>query len=489
MLDARQKRASQWDISTFLASAPHWSVPLIISGALVGIASGTLMVVMGAEPNSTTFPATVLVLGWSFAGCGIVLIQQPPGRRTGMLFLLTGVAWTLRGLLFLPPGIAQTLATVVHALPATFLVHAVVLPSEGERRDRLERGTLVLAWLLPFTLAPDYLLGDRDPSEPCMTCLSLEPTLFSSPIRIVAHLHVALLACALLWVVVRRRHRGPGRSLWSTRILASIIALQMAVETVAPVALPPSVVEATRLPFNAVGVTVLVMLPPAVVAGALYTWLDHARQERDHLRRDAHARTAAALQAIQRDLHDGAQLRMLKAAIAVRLARTNAAEPDVVRSLDTAMEELREALEDLRRLAAGDASEVLRLRGLPAALERLATGSPVPVTLYAEPMADLPPDVGQAIYYVVAEALTNVARHAQAQSVLVTCRGTGQDLVLEISDDGIGGAVPGEGHGISGMVQRAVVAGGTFELSSPPGGGTTVRVVIPCVSSSPTTPH
>ncbi|WP_089207935.1 sensor histidine kinase [Streptosporangium subroseum] len=477
------------DITRFLASAPRWSVPLIISSALVGIASGTLMVVIGSGPNGTTFPATVLVLGWSFAGCGVVLIQQPPGRRIGMLFLLTGVAWTLRGLLFLPPGIAQTVATMVHALPVTFLVHAVILSPGGERRDLLGRGTLVLAWLLPFTLAPDYILGDRDPSEPCMTCLSLDPGMFTSPVRIIAHLHVALLAGALLWVVVRRWHRGRGseRFLWSMNGMASIIALHMALETVAPAVLPPNLVQAARLPFNALGVTFLVMLPPVVVAGLLYVWLDHASRERDHLRRDAHARTAAALHAIQRDLHDGAQLRMLKAAIAVRLARTNAAEPAVVRSLDTAVEELREAMEDLRRLAAGNASEVLRLRGLPAALERLATGSPVPVTLYCEPMPDLSPDVGQAIYYVVSEALTNVARHAQAQSVLVTCRVTGGNLVVEISDDGIGNAVPGEGHGMGGMAQRAKLAGGEFELSSPPGGGTTVRVVIPCVSSSPTT--
>jgi signal transduction histidine kinase len=193
----------------------------------------------------------------------------------------------------------------------------------------------------------------------------------------------------------------------------------------------------------------------------------------------------AARRRLERDLHDGAQQRLVSLALNLRVLGSKIdGDPDAVRQLDAARRELDQALEELRELARGLHPSVLSDRGLAAALEGLAHRAPLPVALVA-PGERLPDRVESASYFVVAEALTNVAKYARAThaSVQVT-RADGQ-VVVEVSDDGVGGADPATGSGLRGLLDRVSVLGGTLEVDSRPGRGTTVRAAIPCQERAP----
>ncbi len=185
---------------------------------------------------------------------------------------------------------------------------------------------------------------------------------------------------------------------------------------------------------------------------------------------------------LERDLHDGAQQRLVSMALNMRLARDRMRdEPDAAeRLLDGASAELDSALEELRELARGIHPAVLSDRGLDAALETLARRAPVPVELNREEYERLPEAIELAAYFVVAEALTNVAKYAQATHARVNVGRHNGRLVVEVADDGVGGADPGNGTGLRGLADRLAVIEGRLEVDSPPGRGTTIRAKIPC---------
>jgi signal transduction histidine kinase len=146
--------------------------------------------------------------------------------------------------------------------------------------------------------------------------------------------------------------------------------------------------------------------------------------------------------------------------------------------LTSAQTELAQALEELRELARGIHPAVLTDRGLRPAIETLAARAPLPVEVEA-PEERFSTDVEAAAYYVIAESLTNVARYAHASSARVGVRRAGDVLTVVVSDDGVGGADPGRGSGLSGLVDRVAVLEGTLTVESPPGVGTTVRADLP----------
>jgi signal transduction histidine kinase len=190
------------------------------------------------------------------------------------------------------------------------------------------------------------------------------------------------------------------------------------------------------------------------------------------------------LQRIERDLHDGAQARLVALAIDVGLAREKLdSDPEAARSLmESATDDAKAALAELRELVRGVHPAVLADRGLDGALSALAARSPVPVTLELEP-ADRPtPAVEAAAYFVVAEGLANVAKHSgAAQSVVRVARQDGR-LVVEVVDDGVGGADATRGTGIAGLEHRVRALDGVLRVESPRGGPTTLRVEVPCAS-------
>jgi signal transduction histidine kinase len=185
---------------------------------------------------------------------------------------------------------------------------------------------------------------------------------------------------------------------------------------------------------------------------------------------------------LERDLHDGAQQRLVSMALNMRLARDRIRkDPDgAERLLDEAGAELDAALEELRELARGIHPAVLSDRGLDAALETLARRAPLPVELTRSEHDRLPEAIELAAYFVVAEALTNVAKYASATHAKVNVGQTNGRLLVEVADDGVGGADPANGTGLRGLADRLAVIEGRLEVNSPPGRGTTIRARIPC---------
>jgi PAS domain S-box-containing protein len=184
---------------------------------------------------------------------------------------------------------------------------------------------------------------------------------------------------------------------------------------------------------------------------------------------------------LERNLHDGAQQRLVSLALLLRLAsRHVAAAPERARSeLAVASEELEHALAELRELARGLHPAVLTDHGLEVALRSICDRAPLPVDLAIELSAQPSEAVQAAAYFVVTEALTNVAKYARATCAGVTLRAAGGALTVEVSDDGVGGADPAQGSGLSGLADRVEALGGRLDIDSPPDGGTRIRVRLP----------
>jgi signal transduction histidine kinase len=203
------------------------------------------------------------------------------------------------------------------------------------------------------------------------------------------------------------------------------------------------------------------------------------------------AATDAERRRIERDLHDGTQRRLVSLAMHLGMARasfTDAPEP-VRQVIEQAHDEATEALAELRQLVRGLHPAVLDDRGLDAALSGIAAGAPLPVRLRVEVATRCAPGVEAVAYFVVSEALTNVAKHAEASRAEVTVERTGDRLRVVVADDGRGGATldpgtappaNGGGSGLRGLAQRAAAVDGTLTVDSPPGGPTTITVELPC---------
>jgi signal transduction histidine kinase len=188
---------------------------------------------------------------------------------------------------------------------------------------------------------------------------------------------------------------------------------------------------------------------------------------------------------LERDLHDGAQSRLVALALKLRLARMKAqAQPEVAKLLDESSAELEASLDELRELARGIHPAVLTDRGLAAALEALASRAPVPVEIASVPPEGVPDAAATAVYFVVSEALTNVAKYARAERATVAVRRVADKLVVEVSDDGVGGADMAGGSGIRGMSDRVSALDGRLDLHSPVGEGTQVRAEIPLLKTA-----
>jgi signal transduction histidine kinase len=201
--------------------------------------------------------------------------------------------------------------------------------------------------------------------------------------------------------------------------------------------------------------------------------------------RDARARIIAAADAerrrIERDLHDGAQQRLVALSLTLGMAESRlATEPEAAAPLITqAREEAALAVKELRELASGIHPALLTERGLGPALDALAARSPVPTTVDGVPSFRLPPPVESTVYFVTAEALTNVAKYAAATTANITLAVEHGRLLLLIRDDGAGGADPTTGSGLRGLRDRVEALDGQLHIDSPHGLGTTLIAEIP----------
>ncbi len=232
------------------------------------------------------------------------------------------------------------------------------------------------------------------------------------------------------------------------------------------------------------------------VDGAMFDITERRQAEEALLRHEVEAARTAELRAsrariieaadkarrkIERDLHDGAQQRLVSLVLDVQVAKRRMAKDpsDVVAFLDRMGRELQDASAELRELARGIHPAVLTERGLSAAVGALATRCTVPVEVVDPLQERLPPAVEATAYFTVAEALTNVAKYAEATHATVSLERNEERLVVEVRDDGIGGASTSGGSGLSGLMDRIGALDGTLSVESPVGEGTLVRAVLP----------
>jgi signal transduction histidine kinase len=239
----------------------------------------------------------------------------------------------------------------------------------------------------------------------------------------------------------------------------------------------PALAEQTTL-VDAVGAAASLALANERLEAALRARVDELRASRARLVQTADTERRR----LERDLHDGAQQRLVALALSLRLARGRVrSDPGQAEELlDEAMAELDQATAELRELARGIHPAILSDRGLRAALEALAGRSPVPVEIDGVPEERLSAEVEAAAYFVVAEGLTNVARYAEASRATIAVARAGGDLVVSVSDDGRGGADPQDGSGLGGLADRVAVLDGRLAVDSPAGEGTRLTATIPC---------
>jgi signal transduction histidine kinase len=190
----------------------------------------------------------------------------------------------------------------------------------------------------------------------------------------------------------------------------------------------------------------------------------------------------AARRRLERDLHDGAQQRLVTLSLALGMARSRAAgaDPELVALIESAGKEAQEALVELRELARGIHPAVLTETGLAGGIQALVERSPVVTTIVAVPPGRLPAAIEATAYFVVSEALANVAKHALAGSAQVTIRRLPGRLLVQVTDDGAGGARPEGGSGLRGLADRVASVGGVLLIDSAPGCGTRLEAELPC---------
>jgi signal transduction histidine kinase len=404
---------------------------------------------------------------------------------------------TLHLLLDLPVGVVSfSLFTTAIATGAGLLVTTIGLPmltatfllargaaSVERRRVRLLLGTQIADPLVRRTASGDGILHRlAAPFRDRTTWKELSYLWLAQPVLSVVTFTVAVTAWAVpLWLptlpLYAFEHPGAAPELWSgfrvdtpsKTLIAAAIGLVL-------LPLAPWLIRA------------MAALDAGLARSLLSPSKRDALEEQVDALRETQARSVdvafADRRQIERDLHDGAQQRLLALGMDLGMALEKfETEPEAARELlGGAHRELQQAVAELRNLARGIHPAVLSDRGLDAALSALAARSPVPVHLDVELHERPPASVEATAYFIVAEALTNAARHARASAVDVRVRLVGDTLRVEIADDGVGGAEASAGRGLAGLADRAASVEGSLRVMSPRGGPTVVAAELPCVS-------
>ena len=264
---------------------------------------------------------------------------------------------------------------------------------------------------------------------------------------------------------------GPGRAL---------TPLEVDGEPLAALIHDPSLLDEPRL-IRAVGAAARLALQNARLHAQVSAQLVSVKESR--------ARIVAAAdeerRRIERDIHDGAQQRLVALALELRSVQRQLGrqvDPELEALLESAVGQLQSAVEELRELARGVHPAILTEDGLGAALESLADRTPLPVLVEESGLGRMPPEVEATAYFVVCEALANIVKHACASSVRVTAARRNGTLVIEVVDDGVGGARPTGGSGLRGLADRVEALSGRLTIENPASGGTRVLGEIPCGS-------
>jgi signal transduction histidine kinase len=472
---------------------------------------------------------TTLLVGWTFLGTGLYLWDRRPANLTGPLMVALAFSWLLAELSASNAPGPYIVGMLASGLPFAILVHLLFAFPSGRLRTRWDRRWVALGYFTTIVLPPfGFIFFDPAVADDCPACPE-NPILIDGNqgvldvlVAIQTTLAVAVLAAVIVDLVRRLRRpddladRVRDAPVWWAGGATLLIVLIVLATNVAPE-------EGNYDDYMfAAAVLVLATLPGAFWLGVLRSRLSEAgavaeenvrldaelQRRLDELR-ESRARIVEAGYAerkrVERDLHDGAQQRLVALALELQVVRARL-ETDpaaAAQLLEGAADELTGATQELRELARGLHPPVLTDRGLVPALEALASRATVPVSVEAdaagrapegveaapsERAADeeeaaasgrAPAAVEAAAYFVVSEALTNVARHARATRVVVRVVWLDGALRVEIEDDGTGGADLAAGSGLRGLADRVGALDGSLEVDSVRGRGTTIRASLP----------
>ena len=422
---------------------------------------------------------------WSFVGTGLYAWRRRPESRTGALMVLLGFAWSLAALSFANSRLLYSVAVVVAGLWGGVFLHLVMSFPSGRLAPGRDRA-IVIAGYLTFTVAAIPIMLFAGPAElgcdDCPTNVLLirrDENLANVGFALQAVLYIALFVIVLVRLTLRWRRTPPLARLQLTPVYICGLLTFLLVTT----ATAGAGDAAEWAAFVATA-----MLPFAFLGGLLRSHVAHLDAELRARLEELRASRARLVEAgdaerrrLERDLHDGAQSRLVALSLLLgQLRRRIDADDDVVAMVETAQSELKTSLAELRELARGIHPAMLTERGLAPALVALAERAPLPVEIEAEGAQRLPGPVGIATYFVVSEGLANIAKYAHASEAAVTVRRTDAGVTVEITDDGVGGADPTRGSGLRGLADRVAALDGTLSVDSPAGRGTRLSVAIPC---------
>ena len=474
-----------------------------------GIVLGAVMAAVTATSDHTNLSGLVaglsLLVAWSFLGTGLYAWDRRPDNLTGPLMVAVAFSWLLADLSHSNvPGLFVA-GQLLGALRFAILTHLLFAFPSGRLESRWDRRFVGLGYLVT-TVAPAIGIVFYDPavSDDCPDCPANPLLIWDNQTAYdagstVSSVLAAIVLGALIWHLWRRRReaRDPNERVrnapvWWAGGAALVLVLALLATDVGP--------EEGNFDdyLYAVALAALATVPYAFWLGVLRSrlWeaevvavenvrLDAELQARLDELRESRARIVEAGYAerrrVERDLHDGAQQRLVALALELQLVRSKLQSDPAAAAelLDAAAHELSAATEELRELARGIHPPVLTDRGLVAALEALAGRAPLPVVVEADAAERAPEALEAAAYFVVSEALTNVARHAHAEQAVVRVKREDGRLCVEIEDDGAGGADLSAGSGLRGLADRVGALGGALEVDSRPGGGTIVRASLP----------
>jgi signal transduction histidine kinase len=466
-------------------------VRVVILAALA-CGAGTVALALSSDHQEakTVWAIVGPAVGWSFVGTGIYAWRRRPESRTGELMVLFGFAWFISALHFANSALLYSVAFVAGGLWGGVFLHLVMAFPSGRLAPGRDRA-LVIAGYLTFTVASIPAMFFAGPHElGCDDCpanvllVDRDATLATIALGFVALLYAVLFVLVLIRLVLRWRRSGPLERLQLTPVYVCGLLTFLLVTA-------GNAGGGDTMWWAALVVTAL--LPFAFLAGLLRShvaYLDAELRARLEELRASRARLVeagdTARRRLERDLHDGAQARLLGVVLLLGHARRRLdADSEVATTLDRALEELKASLAELRELARGIHPAVLSEKGLEPALDALVARASVPVVLDADRGERLPPAVESAAYFVVSEALANVVKYAQASEARVAIGRASGRVTIDVVDDGVGGADAAHGSGLRGLADRVAALDGTISVESPTGGGTRLHAEIPAGNGAP----
>jgi signal transduction histidine kinase len=451
---------------------------------LAGLGLFAIEISSDHQDSRTVWAVFGPLVGWNFIFTGLFAWRRRPESRIGALMVALGFAWYLFMLKASDSGLLYTASLVAGGVWGGVFLHIGLSFPSGRLPSRLDRALVAAGYVIfPLSLVPALLFArpaelgcDHDCPENLLL-VRHDEGLADALLVVSAALFLALFLVVLVRAARRWLHTDAfGRLQLTPVYVTSLLTFLLVTADRAGAGS-----EFWWAAFISTG-----LMPFAYLGGLLRSHvvqLDAQLRDRLEELRASRARLVeagdAARRRLERDLHDGAQSRLVAVSLLLRSARSRADDEEQAELLDRAMEELSQSLVELRDLANGIHPAVLTERGLGPALEALVRRTPLPVHVEAAVGERLPPPVESAAYFVVSEGLTNVAKYARATRATVAVRREDGRVTVEVADDGIGGADVERGSGLRGLADRIAALDGTLSLESPPERGTCLRAHIP----------